>query len=70
MINYVRRATLFSERTASHTSRDAQAEDIKICDLKKPLNEGNKQLKLAKNWKERWQNDMHNCTMQQNNQSN
>jgi hypothetical protein len=30
MINYVRRA-------ASNTLCDAEAEDIKICDLKKPL---------------------------------
>jgi hypothetical protein len=47
MINYARRAILFSETAASHTLRDAQAEDIKIHDLKKTLNEGNKQLKLA-----------------------
>jgi len=48
MINYVRRATLLSDTAASNTLCDAQAEDIKMCDLKKPLNEGNKQLKLAK----------------------
>jgi len=48
MINYVRRAILFSETAASHTLRDAQAQDIKIHDLRKPSNEGNKQLKLAK----------------------
>jgi len=70
MINYVKRATLLSETAASNTLGDAPAEDIKICDLKKPLNERNKQLKLAKKLEIKVANDMHNFTMQQNNQSN
>lgn len=43
------------ETAASHTLLDAQPEDRRIHDLQKPLNEGNEQLKLAKELKKRWQ---------------
>jgi hypothetical protein len=48
MTNYVRRATLSTETAVSNTLPDAEAEDRTISDLQKHLNEGNKQLKLAK----------------------